>query len=103
MEQSEWDGDNGLSNLFGVYIKHPDDTFCEYFNTVASTYLREPKNKFSSVVKLEENEMENEDGKPKRRALHEKSEEYAMTLMRQFTKEESAVVKNAIKRKRDTK
>ena len=35
MEQLVWDGDEGLNNLFGVYIKHPNDAFCEYYQTLS--------------------------------------------------------------------
>lgn len=34
MEQLVWDGDDGIDNVFGVYIKHPGATFCEYFRSV---------------------------------------------------------------------
>jgi hypothetical protein len=30
MVQLKWDGDEGLLNSFGIYIKHPDEAFCEY-------------------------------------------------------------------------
>ena len=30
-EQMECDGDNGLANMIGVYIKHADSYFCDYF------------------------------------------------------------------------
>lgn len=31
MEQMEWDGDNGIGNMIGMYIKHADKEFCDYF------------------------------------------------------------------------
>jgi hypothetical protein len=33
LEQLVWDGDEGLSNLFGTYLKQPDEAFCEYYQT----------------------------------------------------------------------
>ena len=30
-EQLEWDGDNGIANMVGMYIKHADKAFCDYF------------------------------------------------------------------------
>ena len=29
----EWEGDHGLNNIFGIYIKQPDEAFCEYYET----------------------------------------------------------------------
>ncbi len=34
MEQMEWDGDNGIGNMVGMYIKHADKAFCDYFETM---------------------------------------------------------------------
>ncbi len=36
MEQMEWDGDNGIGNMVGMYmyIKHVDKAFCDYFKTM---------------------------------------------------------------------
>jgi hypothetical protein len=34
MEQMEWDGDNGIGNMVGMYIKHADKAFCDYFKTM---------------------------------------------------------------------
>lgn len=31
MVQLEWDGDEGLVNIFGIFIKHPDENFCKYY------------------------------------------------------------------------
>jgi hypothetical protein len=45
MTQLEWDGDDGLQNLFGLYIKQPDEAFCEYYETNLSpllTQIEEP-------------------------------------------------------------
>ena len=36
MEQLEWDGDNGVANLLGTYIKHPDEMFRSYFQTMTT-------------------------------------------------------------------
>ena len=33
-EQLEWDGDNGIANMVGMYIKHPDKEFCEYYQSL---------------------------------------------------------------------
>jgi hypothetical protein len=33
-KQLDWDGDDGLDNLWGLYVKHPDETFCEYFKSI---------------------------------------------------------------------
>ncbi len=33
-EQLEWDGDNGIVNMVGMYIKHPDKSFCDYFRSL---------------------------------------------------------------------
>ena len=33
-EQLEWDGDNGIVNMVGMYIKHPDQSFCDYFQSL---------------------------------------------------------------------
>ena len=33
-EQLEWDGDNGVANMVGMYIKHPDQSFCDYFQSL---------------------------------------------------------------------
>ena len=35
-EQLEWDGDNGIANMVGMYIKHPDKEFCEYYQSLLS-------------------------------------------------------------------
>ena len=32
--QMEWDGDDGVANMMGMYIKHADNTFCEYFRSL---------------------------------------------------------------------
>ena len=32
MTQLEWDGDDGLQNLFGLYMKQPDEAFCKKTN-----------------------------------------------------------------------
>ncbi len=37
MEQLIWGGDEGVNNLFGIYIKHPNDAFCEYYQTLVTT------------------------------------------------------------------
>ena len=34
MEQLEWDGDEGIANMVGMYIRHPDREFCEYFKSM---------------------------------------------------------------------
>jgi hypothetical protein len=34
MEQLEWDGDDGICNMLGMYIRHPDKEFCEYFQSM---------------------------------------------------------------------
>ena len=33
-KQIDWDGDDGLNNVWDLYIKHPDQTFCEYFKSI---------------------------------------------------------------------
>ena len=33
-EKLEWDGDNGIANMVGMYIKHPDKEFCEYYQSL---------------------------------------------------------------------
>ncbi len=33
-KQLNWDGDDRLENLWGLYIKHHDETFCEYFKSI---------------------------------------------------------------------
>ncbi len=33
-EQLEWDGDNGIANMVGMYIKHPNKDFCEYYQSL---------------------------------------------------------------------
>ena len=37
MEQLVWDSDEGVNNLFGVYIKQPDESSCEYYQTLVTT------------------------------------------------------------------
>ncbi len=37
MEQLPWDGDKGVNNLFGIYIKQPNEAFCEYYQTLVTT------------------------------------------------------------------
>ena len=32
-DQLQWDGDNGIANMVGMYIKHPDKEFCDYFQS----------------------------------------------------------------------
>ena len=34
MEHMEWDGDNSIGNMVGMYIKHADKAFCDYFKTM---------------------------------------------------------------------
>ena len=34
MVQLEWDGDEGLVNIFGIFIKHPDENFCKYYENM---------------------------------------------------------------------
>lgn len=34
MEQLEWDGDEGIANMVGMNIRHPDREFCEYFKSM---------------------------------------------------------------------
>ena len=37
MKQLVWDGDEGVKNLFGIYIKQPDGAFCEHYQTLVTT------------------------------------------------------------------
>jgi hypothetical protein len=39
MEQLVWEGNEGVNNLFSIYIKQPDDAFsvCEYYQTLVTT------------------------------------------------------------------
>jgi hypothetical protein len=34
MQQMEWDGDYGLANMIGMYIKHADTDICYYFKSL---------------------------------------------------------------------
>ena len=40
MEQMEWDGDNRIENMVGMYIKHTDKEFCEYFQSLTNALAR---------------------------------------------------------------
>ena len=33
-DQLEWDSDNGIANMVGMYIKHADKAFCDYFKSL---------------------------------------------------------------------
>jgi len=47
MEQLEWNGDNTVANMVGMYIKHPNETFQAYFQTMtAVTKSGEENNEF---------------------------------------------------------
>jgi hypothetical protein len=37
MAQLDWDGDEGVENLMGIYIQHPSQNFINYFQTCPST------------------------------------------------------------------
>jgi hypothetical protein len=37
MAQSNWDGDEGVENLMGIYVQHPLQNFIDYFQTHPST------------------------------------------------------------------
>jgi hypothetical protein len=37
MAQLDWDGDEGLENLMGIYVQHPLQNFIDYFQTCPST------------------------------------------------------------------
>ncbi len=37
MEQLFCDGNEGVNNLFGIYIKQPNDAFCEYYRMLVTT------------------------------------------------------------------
>jgi hypothetical protein len=37
MAQLDWDGDEGVKNLIGIYVQHPLQNFIEYFQTCPST------------------------------------------------------------------
>ena len=33
LQQLDWDGDEGITNLFGTYLQQPNEAFCEYYET----------------------------------------------------------------------
>ena len=37
MEQLVWDGNEGVNNLFGIYIKQPNEAFCEHYQMLVTT------------------------------------------------------------------
>ena len=37
MAQLDWNGDEGVENLMGIYIQHPSQIFINYFQTRPST------------------------------------------------------------------
>jgi len=62
MEQMEWDGDNGIGNMVGMYIKHPDQSFCDYFQSLTDMERR------ADAVNDAENEVT-----PRRRELRKRA------------------------------
>ena len=36
LQQLDWDGDEGITNLFGTYLQQPNEAFCEYYETQLS-------------------------------------------------------------------
>jgi len=36
LQQLDWDGDEGITNLFGTYLQQPNKAFCEYYETQLS-------------------------------------------------------------------
>jgi hypothetical protein len=49
-EQLEWDGDNGIANMVGLYIKHPDKSFCDYFQSLKGNTKRAEDDKVETVT-----------------------------------------------------
>jgi hypothetical protein len=48
LQQLDWDGDEGITNLFGTYLQQPNEAFCEYYETQlsekkAETFFVSPK------------------------------------------------------------
>jgi hypothetical protein len=37
MAQSDWDGNEGVENIMGIYVQHPSQNFIDYFQTRPST------------------------------------------------------------------
>ena len=42
-EQLEWDGNNGIANMVGIYIKHVDKACCDYFQSLDNCEKNAPK------------------------------------------------------------
>jgi hypothetical protein len=36
LQQLDWDGNEGITNLFGTYLQQPNEAFCEYYETQLS-------------------------------------------------------------------
>ena len=86
-EQLEWDGDNGIANMVGMYIKHPDKEFCDYYQSLltavhtATPAHEDDKEEHSDVCKVT----------PRRSALRKRAHE-------KMTKAAATMKKNVMKR-----
>jgi hypothetical protein len=82
-DKLEWDGDNGIVNMVGMYIKHPDKSFCDYFQS-----LHEGT---KSIVQDDNEKDTPEKVTPRRSALRKRAHE-------QMSKAATSMKKNVMKR-----
>jgi hypothetical protein len=65
-EQLVWDGDDSITNMMGMYIKHPYKEFCDYHQSLLmAAYTAD---KASAAAEQEDNQ--NEEAKEKTTQLH---------------------------------
>jgi hypothetical protein len=84
-EQLEWDGDNGIVNMVGMYIRHPDKEFCDYYQSLLMAMYEEDSvgekhvNKEQQDKDMDKNEVTPLRGQLRKRA-HEKMAKAALTM-----------------------
>lgn len=72
MVQLEWDGDEGLLNNFGIYVKHPDEAFCVYYDNMKL---------INSQIEVEEHFVSPGRAESRKRAA-EKMQNKALTMIK---------------------
>jgi hypothetical protein len=65
MEQLDWDGDEGIANMIGMYIRHPSKSFCDHFQSRAMVSADDKCNK----------EIDGKEVTPRRREMRKRAHE----------------------------
>jgi len=96
MEQMEWDGDHGIANMVGMYIKHADKEFCDYFQSLTNAFACNataeesieltPRRSARNHAGIEKDEITPRRGELRKRA-HDKLSKAASSMKKRAAKE----------------